>query len=895
MVVKGGIVIRQITWIVLLLLFLTTCSDNESGLETLTRQTSAVSEISDNSVTVRFAVYDWQQARYRELASVFEEDNPDITVDLVSIEDALGRDDGSQPWPADAQARLAATADVLPVSAGQGTLEQGLVLDLQPLLAADDSLSRDDFYPNLLEQYEWNGSLWALPLAAEFTLIFYYKDAFDAAGLDYPQPGWTWADFLSTAQALTVREDGEVVQWGFVQRVPNALDLIQAQIGPLFNMEGDLVGPALDSPEVVNTLRWYSDLFLTYKVAPYLPASDSLAAAVDLIENGAVAMWTERSSSWPWRSQSGNVGVVPFPVSSTNDHSMPVHSDGLLISAGSQQPQAAWRWIRFLSQQAPATALADLSDKPVNVPARRSIAESGGFWDQVDPELAAALQYALDHAYVSLPATDSVFQEAVAQIVEEGKLAEEVTATTIVQAEQTLATMAATRAATGPGLVVTTLGPDSAGDEVKTIVFTVVGPGDLSAYRNLAQSFTDNHPDVAVEVQAPDYSGGGVSTQDIAAASDCFRDFPVANEAGRAAILSIEPLLAADPELDGDDFFPTILEQFTYQGQLWGLPAEIAVNVIEYNKALFDAGGVDYPPLDWTTDEFLTIATALTVGEGEEKRYGFVPSVAEGSNIMDMLERMGAHLLDENADPPRITFDHPSVIAGLRWYVSLTEYGVKPILATNLADRSNARLWQQQQQLINEGRAAMWSGNAGLRKDDVGVAPLPLFPKSYEAGSGEKFSMGYFISAHTQARHECWEWIKFISSQPAAANFGLPARRSVAESEAFQQQVGTERAAAYLATMHSATRPSFYQRLSNQYEWLGVSFVWIYQAYDQIIHEGTAVEDALGTVQVKADTYRNCVIDHGSHLRADEAVYRACLWEADDSLPDSFYDSNEQE
>ena len=903
--------IKYFSWVVAGLLFLTACSYKESELETPIAEqlTSTTSELIGNEgsppATVRFAVYDWQQAQYRELVQAFEEDNSDIMVELVSIEEALGRNNSSQAWPVDARVRLAGAADVLPVSAGQGTLEQGIMLDLQPLLTADNSLSRGDFYPNLLEQYEWDGGLWALPLAAEFTLIFYHKDAFDEAGLDYPQPGWTWADFVATAQALTVREAGEVVQWGFVQRVPSALEMIQAQTGPLFTMGGDLAGPSLDDPEVVNALRWYSDLFLTHKVAPFLPGPEANETGTfplspsNLIENGTVAMWTERSASWIWRSRDRNIGVAPFPITSPDDHSTPIHSEGLIISAGSQQPEAVWRWVRFLSQQSPATGLAEAGGELINVPARRSIAEASGFWDKVDSELATALKYALEHSYISLFATDSLFQEAAIEIIEEGQPVEEAIATAELRIEQVLTEVAATRAAVITGIVVTDSGKDSATEDVKTIVFTTVeGPGVLSSYRDLAQLFEENNPGVAIEVQKPDYSSGEVSTQDIAAYSDCFRWYPGFDEESRAAILPIEPVLAADPALNEDDFFPAIVEQFTYQGQLWGLPAEIAINMIEYNKTLFDASGVDYPALDWTTADFLAIAVALTEGEGEDKQYGFVPNVAEGSDIMDMLERMGARLLDESVEPPRITFDHPSVVDGIRWYASLTEYGAKPTLATNLVDRTDARLWLERQQLIDEGRAAMWSGNVGNSRgrgveDNLGIVPLPLSTELREAGASDIFSLGYFISARTQAHQECWEWIRFISGQPAAANFGLPARRSVAESEAFRQQVGTEQAAAYLAALRSATRPSFYQRLSNQYAWLGISYVWLYQAYDQIIHEGAAAEEALGAVQFKADTYRNCIIDHEAHLRADDAVYQACLREADDSLPDSFYDTNE--
>jgi hypothetical protein len=42
--------------------------------------------------------------------------------------------------------------------------------------------------------------------------------------------------------------------------------------------------------------------------------------------------------------------------------------------------------------------------------------------------------------------------------------------------------------------------------------------------------------------------------------------------------------VAADGGISKEDFFPSVLEQFVYQGQLWGLPGNVTVNVMNYNK-----------------------------------------------------------------------------------------------------------------------------------------------------------------------------------------------------------------------------------------------------------------------------------------------------------------------
>lgn len=81
---------------------------------------------------------------------------------------------------------------------------KGMLLDLGAYLAEnkpDYDLSR--FYPNLLEAYQYDGKQYALPSDLDLAVCWYNKDMFDAAGVAYPQSGWTWEEFRETAEALT--------------------------------------------------------------------------------------------------------------------------------------------------------------------------------------------------------------------------------------------------------------------------------------------------------------------------------------------------------------------------------------------------------------------------------------------------------------------------------------------------------------------------------------------------------------------------------------------------------------------------------------------------------------------------------------------------------------------
>jgi ABC-type glycerol-3-phosphate transport system substrate-binding protein len=169
----------------------------------------------------------------------------------------------------------------------------------------------------------------------------------------------------------------------------------------------------------------------------------------------------------------------------------------------------------------------------------------------------------------------------------------------------------------------------------------------------------------------------------------------------------------------------------------------------------------------------------------------------------------------------------------------------------------------------------------GATELNTGVVPLPAGPNS-ERGSGFQSVDGYFISAQTQAREACWEWITFLTEQPTVAS-GLPARRSVAESAEYRQQAGAERADAYLASVSGGNQASFFQRLSDEGNWLWFASNWLSDAYDRIISGGMSVEESLDAAQEMVDAYRDCVIVNDAFQDPD--AQRECAIETGGSVP----------
>jgi multiple sugar transport system substrate-binding protein len=883
---------------------------------------ATVAPEQESATTIlRFAVSMMDQNRYDSLIDAFEAEHPDVHISTVSIEETLGTGRGGFNWPDDAYLRLAAAADVIAASATRQAVQQGALLDLTNFFESDPNLKAEAFYPGVLESVQWEGGTWSLPVEVTYPLIYFDKSLFDAAGVAYPQPGWTWDDFLATAQALTVGSgdaaSGGVSQWGFVEPSFDPVTFVQAKAGLLFNADAYPPTARLDDAAVVAAVRWYTDLFLTHEVSPYYSTSGEGGPGgmfnnegMRLIESGQVAMWFTPDVMFfgmrrgrPDQQQTTN-GAVPFPVAKPDDHTTPGVVDGLSISAGTKKANLAWEWISFLAQQSAGQRGPFNALSTGTVPALPSVAVAAGYWDNLDEDFAAALQYATDHATIdTYDGTGyDTFRAAVVDVMDNGTAIE--TALADAQSEVEAAIEAEVAAAPTPvtNLVVAEEEQQAVNAGAVIIDFGLSegrGRFGQQSLSTLVDQFQEAHPDIIVEVDTPQGFRGQLSLADMAAEYDCFQASPAFDDESLAAIVNMEPFLTTDSTISKDDFFPSVLVQFTYQGQLWGLPGSVTVNLMNYNKDLFDAAGLPYPSVDWTTSDFLEMAVALTQGEDENKQYGYVPSSFGANDLVSLMDRLGADMLDESVDPPRLVFNSPSVVEAFRWYTSLaTQYGVQPAVSEDSGDFEGGR---GRQALISEGRAAMWmesggggfggpggfavfGGQAGTSSLNVGVVPLPAGPNSAE-GSGFQSVDGYFISAQSDARQACWTWISFLTEQPNAAS-GLPARQSVAESAAYRQEVGTEQADATLASVSSGSRASFFQRVSDEGNWLGFASFWLTDAYDRVVNGEMTVEESLAAAQESVDAYRDCVIAKDAFQ--DPQAMRECLSEAGANIGGGF-------
>ncbi len=899
---------------IMMLAFMAACTAEETAENVAgeAEQASSVSsgseEASEGQTVISFAVSSWEKSLYENKVEQFEAANPNIKVEFVVLEDVLGSYDALYNDTDGSMLKLAQAADVIETDVISDSFSD-LFIDLNPFLDQASTIQRDDFYEGALDLYAIYGGMYGIPSTLSHTMIVYNKDLFDAAGVEYPQPGWTWDDFLATAQALTEKSGSEVTQYGFSMSYGNPLSFISAKGGQIINSGGPLPSANLTDPAVADAIKWVVSLATEYEVMPNPNDQNSEEGESFDYEphksNGKdVAMFLDSVESLGWLSQENlNLGVVPFPVSAENDQTSPITtytSKALAISKGSAKADAAWKWVSFLLSQGSGQEDDGFFSTgfPLSLPSRRSVAESTGFFNDFDAETAEAIKYAADHSFVPFYPNigDSEIYTAIFGGFNDGADIDQLLADGQKEFDEAVSEKANEEPTPVPEISVAEPPSSQISEDAQVINFTSAG-SDPFAFRELAKAFNEANPEYFVKIDEPNFTGD-FSMEGMVGDADCFDWWsPITAQDELDRVLSLQPFFDADPDFAEGDLFQGALDQHRQNGQIMGVPSSVDLRLLSYSKKLHDDAGVPYPQPGWTLDDFLDNAVAIaTDGPEDTRTYGYVPAVWSTQDLFTFLDIQGVEFVDETVDPPRANFDSPEFAAGVRWYTDLvTQHNVSARFNVSNSGPIDFNVFDDRQDIIDSGRAGMWvddeggiimigddgSAEAEERDSDVGIVPFPAGPSGASTLGN---SGGYYISVETQSRQGCWEWIKYLSGTEASVSFGIPANVNAVNSPEFAQKMGAENIETIVDTLQNAQSNT--SGLGDS--WIGGSFEFLVTALNEIYDDGLTVEEALQGAQDKADVYRQCVIDNDITDESDWEQFTNCLKEADPNYDPGF-------
>lgn len=265
------------------------------------------------------------------IVAAFEKENPNITVDVTT----LPYGDYFTALQTDLVAGTQADVFDIEYANYRSYVESGVAAPIPGINASK-------YRESLLQAYQTDGVQYAIPTSFSTVVLFYNKDLFDAAGVDYPTADWTWTDEQAAAEAIT---DKSKDVWGDYQPFTyNEYFKAVAQAGGSFLSE-DGKSVNFNTPQGVEAAKW-----LVNKVGNTMPAAGdaSTDSDSDLFATGHLAMW--HTGIWMFSSMQD----VPFDWDivvepGLTQQASHLFSNAVMVSANSEHPEAAAKWADYLA------------------------------------------------------------------------------------------------------------------------------------------------------------------------------------------------------------------------------------------------------------------------------------------------------------------------------------------------------------------------------------------------------------------------------------------------------------------------------------------------------------------------------------------------------------------
>ncbi len=375
---------KALVWLSILSLVFVVFSGCSSSKSLTSDEKQAVSE----PVTIHYFTFSPGETNEKVLQAMikaFEEKNPDIKVEyeMASYNDYFTK----------LQTQIAGGIEPDTFELNYETFvsyaSKGALLELDQLIKADSTFDPNSLNKQAYEAFQYKGKQYGMVESFSNVVLFYNKELFDAKGVEYPQADWTWEDELAAAQELTDQENGI---WGTYSPIQfwEFYKTIVQNGGSIFN--DDLSKVTVNSPENVETLQWMVDKVNKYHVTPSVEEMSGQENA-DLFLAGKIAML--RTGIWmfgAFKDAPFNWDIALEPGNTQKAHHF--FANGLAVSKNTEHPEAAWKWIAFMSASKEATKIR--VDAAWELPAVTDKALLETYLQQSSPESRDVVFKALD-------------------------------------------------------------------------------------------------------------------------------------------------------------------------------------------------------------------------------------------------------------------------------------------------------------------------------------------------------------------------------------------------------------------------------------------------------------------------------------------------------------------
>jgi len=287
---------------------------------------------------------------------------------------------------------------------------QNIFEPLRPWIEEKSDINLEDFYETMLKSTHKDNSddeIYFIPRDYNKIVVFYNLDMFDAAGVNYPNEGWTWEEFLEISRQLrekmddnydinmNINSDSYPID-GDLHWAPVYTSILYSMGGGIIEIDenSDNYGqPILNSSDSYNAMKHIREIIeKRYSTNPSEDQTDLF------LYKRAAMSFGSRPKMISVVSQGMRFNIVSFPKIGDTPY-IGAGCSGYAMPVKSQNKELAWDFIKYIVSPDGQEIFGDTGN---GVPILKSLAENGR-WRDYGEKLGLNLNH---DAFVNYPERD---------------------------------------------------------------------------------------------------------------------------------------------------------------------------------------------------------------------------------------------------------------------------------------------------------------------------------------------------------------------------------------------------------------------------------------------------------------------------------------------------------
>lgn len=386
----------------------------------------------------------------------------------------------------------------------------------------------------------------------------------------------------------------------------------------------------------------------------------------------------------------------------------------------------------------------------------------------------------------------------------------------------------------------------ASGDGKVEITYGIWDKKQLPAINEIIKQFTEKNPNIKVKTEITPY-GQYFQKLETAATGGALPDVlwmngaHVVQYAEGKVILPLSEMAQKD-HYSLDNYPKSLIDLYTVDGKVYGIPKDYDTTGLWYNKKIFDEAGVSYPDETWDWNKLKEAAKKLT--NKDKGIWGYASLMGNQGGYYDFIWQNGGYIISD--DGKSVGFDQPEAIEALKYNISFIKEGLSPTQAQMTETAAS--------ELFSSGKVAMmfdgpWMVPEYKKNPDLDVAVVPKGKKRAVAIHG----LANVIAANTKHKDAAWKFVQFLGSKEAAEVYAktgtvIPAFNGT--QDAWEQSVPNLNLKAFIdGAEYSVPLPSV----------KNTGAIWQYETdiLKKAWSEEVSVEDAVKELTTKANEELN--------------------------------------